>query len=212
MWWNRSSEPSGLPEPGRVTDLRSTPPGVVPRYLQQWLLIGVALVMVGIIALSGAPTRPRPASGPPAGVPVVDPNQQRIEEYRRRIQEQAERLAAEQAELQATKDAVAAHAIPPAESTRPAGVPTAPMPRVREEERRRVADNVAFSRSGSAAPSASAAREAVPTARVPPAVTNAPQPAAALTPAGPSAEAAATAEPATVPQPARASPPEASAT
>jgi hypothetical protein len=61
---------------------------VVPRHLQQWVLIGIALVMVGIMALSGSPVKSRAVSPAPAAL-AVDPNQQRIEEYQRRIQEQA---------------------------------------------------------------------------------------------------------------------------
>src|SRR5438876_9691513 len=108
MWWTRSaSTPPAAPVPGTVTDHRPVPAGVMPRHLQQWLIIGVAVVMAGIMALSGSPTKPRTTTEPSAAATVVDPNQQRIEDYQRRIQEQAQRLAAEQAQLQLTKEAVA---------------------------------------------------------------------------------------------------------
>ena len=82
MWGNPSSASrEGSPEPGRVTDRRRTPAGVVPRHLQQWVLVGVALVMVGILALSGSPTKPRATAAPSPAALAVDPNQQRIEEY-----------------------------------------------------------------------------------------------------------------------------------
>jgi type IV secretory pathway VirB10-like protein len=148
-------------EPGRITDRRVTPAGVVPRHLQQWILVGVALVMVAIMALSGSPARSRSAATPAASTQVVDPNQQRIEEYRRRIQEQAQRLAAEQAQLQLAKDS-AASANQPAPTTQTARCEvlgagcevakavTAPPDRAAREERGRFADNVAFSRSGGA--------------------------------------------------------------
>src|SRR5438876_11746772 len=98
MWWTRSaSTPPAAPVPGTVTDHRPVPAGVMPRHLQPWLIIGVAVVMAGIMALSGSPTKSRPTTEPPgAAARVVDPSQQRIEEYQRRIQEQAQRLAAEQ--------------------------------------------------------------------------------------------------------------------
>src|SRR5688572_10281555 len=126
MWWNRSSPSSdGSASPGRVIDRRTIPLGVVPRHLQQWVLVGVALVMVGILVLSGSPTTPRPTAAPSPAALAIDPNQQRIEEYQRRIQEQAQRLAAEHAQLQLTKDAVTTSAearpsLPPViESDRP---------------------------------------------------------------------------------------------
>jgi type IV secretory pathway VirB10-like protein len=129
-----------------VTDHRTVPPGVVPRHLQQWLLIGVALVMVGIMALAGSPARPRATPEPSAGAPVVDPNQQRIEEYQKRIQEQTQRLAAEQARLQLEKDAAGRTTLIPA----PTGTSITAAPRTQSGQRddapAHVSDNVAFSK------------------------------------------------------------------
>ena len=101
-----------------VIDYRQTPLGVMPRQLQRWLLLGIAVVMIAIMALSGNSTKPRSAATVP-GATAVDPNQQRIEEYQRRIQEQAQRLAAEQVALQAAKDAAGVTAEPAAPATRP---------------------------------------------------------------------------------------------
>jgi hypothetical protein len=40
MWWKPSSSSQRQqPEPGRITDRRVTPAGVVPRHLQQWVLM-----------------------------------------------------------------------------------------------------------------------------------------------------------------------------
>ena len=141
--------------PGRVTDRRRMPAGVVPRHLQQWVLIGIAVVMVGILALSGPPAKPRATAAVSPAAVAVDPNQQRIEDYQRRIQEQAQRLAAEQAQLQLTKDALTAdpdatvtgaprRALAESPPSTGAAVPAA---RDALEGRVRVADNVAFSRS-----------------------------------------------------------------
>ena len=102
-----SPSPERPADPGRVTDWRTMPAGVMPRHLQQWALLGIAVVMVGIMALSGSPTKPRATAAPSPAASAVDPNQHRIEDYQRRIQEQTQRLAAEQAQLQLTKDAVA---------------------------------------------------------------------------------------------------------
>ena len=126
------------------------PAGVVPRHLQQWVLVGTAVVMVGILAVSGPPAKPQPTPAPAPGAVAVDPNQQRIEDYRRRIQEQAQRLAAEQAQLQAAKDAFASADVPATPRPQTAGAPASvtDTPRVREvsADRVRVADSVAYSR------------------------------------------------------------------
>ena len=173
MWWTRpASTPPAAPAPGTVTDHRPVPAGVMPRHLQQWLIIGVAVVMAGIMALSGSPTKPRTTTEPPAAATVVDPNQQRIEEYQRRIQEQAQRLAAEQAQLQLTKDAVAqgaSGATAPTGALPPASGPTtrgaAPARTARDELAPHVSDNVAFSkdRSAPAPPTPPAEAPALPT-------------------------------------------------
>jgi type IV secretion system protein VirB10 len=90
-----------------ILDGRQLPPGVVPRHIQQSILIGIALVMIGILAVSGGSVKPKPSGERSAGAGTVDANQQRIEEYQRRIQEQAQRLAQEQAALAEAKQAVA---------------------------------------------------------------------------------------------------------
>jgi type IV secretion system protein VirB10 len=156
----------------RVLDYRRTPLGVMPRQLQRWLLLGTAMVMVGIMALSGGPTRSRATSTPSSATAVVvDPNQQRIEEYQRRIQEQSQRLAAEQAQLHVVKDALSSTGSPgpssgydghePTGTVRsgPAGIvisgpstksDTLQHERAQREYRSLFADNVAFSREAHA--------------------------------------------------------------
>lgn len=168
-----ADQPAPAPDvsapPGRVTDHRRLPLGVVPRHLQQWALAGIAVVMVGILAVSSpSPTSRAPVTSSPTAM-AVDPNQQRIEEYQRRIQEQAQRLATEQAQLQLAKEALAT---PPAETggaalprvSAEASGPTATpsVERDTSETRVRVADNVAFSRPGN-----TGAGQAVPLASIP---------------------------------------------
>src|SRR4029077_7979071 len=150
-----SPSPTVPPSPGRVTDRRLLPPGVVPRHLQQWVLIGIALVMVSILAFSGPPAKPRATTALSAAPFAVDPNQQRIEEYQRRIQEQAQRLAAEQAQLQLPKEAGAQGAKAARAST--GGLPpesgprtrSAPVRTTRDDVASHVSDNVAFSKDRS---------------------------------------------------------------
>lgn len=100
------------PTPPTVQNRASKPSGVLPRNTQTWVIIGLATVMIAAIAFSGGPapaerTPPVVAKGPNA----VDPNQARINDYRNRIDEQARRLAAEQAQLMQAKQT--AGAVPP---------------------------------------------------------------------------------------------------
>jgi type IV secretion system protein TrbI len=146
--------PEIAPAPGRILDHRQLPPGVVPRHLQQWVLIGVALVMVGILAVSGPPAKPRATAAPSPAAATVDPNQERIEDYQRRIQEQAQRLVAEQAQLEQTKQALVATPDGAAGPTprrwladSSAAPANTPLARDARDDRARVADNVAYSRS-----------------------------------------------------------------
>src|SRR5437667_10271600 len=74
------------------------PAGLLPKNAQAWIIGGIALVMVTIIALSGKkePKTRKTSSDAPV---VVDPSQARIEEYRARIEAQTRKLAAEQAQI-----------------------------------------------------------------------------------------------------------------
>jgi type IV secretory pathway VirB10-like protein len=154
-----SPSPEQPADPGRVTDRRTAPLGVMPRHLQQWVVLGIAVVMVGIMALSGSPTKPRTSAASSPATSAVDANQQRIEEYQRRIQEQTQRLSAEAEQLQRTKDAVAPStgagpsSLARGEPERPPRAVTTPPDRVGREEHARFADNVAFSRPSAAAAS-----------------------------------------------------------
>ena len=143
-----------------VIDVRRTPLGVMPRQLPRWLLLGIAVAMAAIMALSGAPTARR-ASSTSASTPVaVDANQQRIEDYQRRIQEQTERLVAEQQALDAAKTGAASRVEPhEPRPTRPATPPavdahltTGPEPMARAaappSDRSLFVDSVAFTRDG----------------------------------------------------------------
>lgn len=75
------------------------PTGVLPRNTQAMMIVVVSAIMVAAIAFSGAGTKTavKPAPLPTAG--VTDPNQARIAEYRSRLDEEARKLAAEQAQV-----------------------------------------------------------------------------------------------------------------
>ena len=115
--------------------------------------MGTAVVMVAILAVSGPPAKPQPTTAPAPAPLAVDPNQQRIEDYQRRIQEQAQRLAAEQAQLQAAKDAFAGADVAAPSRPQVVGAPAsvAGPPRAREvsADRVRVSDSVVYSRGES---------------------------------------------------------------
>jgi len=95
-----------------IQDKRSTPPGILPKNTQAWVLSGLALLMVGVIALSGKnpPKERTPSPSPTSG--VIDPNAARIQDYQKRIEEQARRLQLEQAEIARTHQVLEAPAAP----------------------------------------------------------------------------------------------------
>src|ERR1035438_10439069 len=88
--------------PGEIRDRSTKPAGLMPKNAQAYLILGVAVVMVGAIAFSGGGKQAK-ANAPAVAPAVVDPNLGRIEEYRGRIDEQQRKLAAEQARLEQTK-------------------------------------------------------------------------------------------------------------
>src|SRR6266852_3437648 len=89
------------PTVNQIQDNRQKPPGILPRNTQAWVLIGLALLMIIVIALSGKnPPKGRVDPAPPA---PLDPNSARIQEYQRRIEEQARKLQREQADLARTR-------------------------------------------------------------------------------------------------------------
>lgn len=90
----------------QVQDRAVRPPGVLPKNTQTYIIIGIAVLMVGAIAFSGAGTPPRSAATAAPKTPTaVDPNWARIQDYRNRIDEQARKLADEQAKLEQAKQA-----------------------------------------------------------------------------------------------------------
>jgi hypothetical protein len=88
-------------QPNQVQEIAPKPPGLLPKNVQSWLLISLALVMVLIMWLTGGKkTQPLTKAIPPA--PMVqaplEVNDAKIAELQNRIQElQREQLVAENA-------------------------------------------------------------------------------------------------------------------
>ncbi len=76
-----TSTPAGT---APVSDHRPVPRGVLPRGLQMWLMVGVAVGMVGIIVFTG---RSQPASrvAATASAPPLAMNSERLREYQDRL-------------------------------------------------------------------------------------------------------------------------------
>ena len=98
--------PNNNADPQPVVNNAPKPPGILPKNAQVWVMIGISVVMVLVIALSGNPVAKEkaPANAPKAQN-VIDPNAARIAEYRNRIEEEAKKLEAEQAQLNQAKKA-----------------------------------------------------------------------------------------------------------
>jgi type IV secretory pathway VirB10-like protein len=97
------------------------PPGVLPRNMQTWVILGIAFVMAVIIFFSGrSAPKDRSTRAVPAVQAPIDPSEERIREYRAQVEEQVKRLAEEQSQLARTKEQMG---LPAAYNT--AGVPQA---------------------------------------------------------------------------------------
>jgi type IV secretory pathway VirB10-like protein len=83
------------------------PPGLLPKHVQSWLLIGIAVSMVLIMWLTGGkkPTATPKANGPAATMqPPVEINETKITELQNRIEElQRDQLVAQNALAQQTR-------------------------------------------------------------------------------------------------------------
>jgi len=111
-----SDTPNDSLDAPQVRAKRTPPSGVLPKNTQAWVLAGIALLMVIVIMFSGrnAP-KEKSASTAPQATPV-DPNAARIQEYQRRIEEEAQKLRLEQAQLARTRETLGALPNTPAAS------------------------------------------------------------------------------------------------
>ena len=88
--------------PAMVERRAAKPLGILPKNTQAMVIAGIAVVMVGAIAFSG-PSAPKIAKPALPSRAAVDPNQARIAEYRQRLDQEARKLAAEQAQFLQTR-------------------------------------------------------------------------------------------------------------
>lgn len=67
-----------------VTDHRTPPRGVLPRHLQMWLMVGLAIGILGIIAFAGHP-EPAPPAAVGTHVESQAPSPDRLRDYQDRL-------------------------------------------------------------------------------------------------------------------------------
>src|SRR5216683_5084919 len=80
-------------ESAPVSDHRPVPRGVLPRGMQTWLMVGVAVGMIAIIVATGRPEAPVRAI--PAATTAAAPNPDRLREYQDRLRAAEARVAQE---------------------------------------------------------------------------------------------------------------------
>jgi type IV secretion system protein VirB10 len=76
-----------------ITDHRQAPRGVLPRSAQMWLMVAIAVVMLGIIFIAGRPQTPNDPR--PATTLQPPPNPDRVKEYQERLRVLDERATRE---------------------------------------------------------------------------------------------------------------------
>jgi type IV secretion system protein VirB10 len=131
-------------QPNQVQEKAPKPPGLLPKNVQSWLLIGLALLMVLIMWLTGG-KKPQPQTKPIPPSPMVqaplEVNDAKIAELQNRIQElQREQLVAENALAQPNHPiGPAAPDLPQAQQSGPAGNASADRPEdvIRAERKKR---------------------------------------------------------------------------
>lgn len=136
------ADPIETPGTAPVVDRRPVPRGVLPRGVQTWLMVAVAVGMLCIIFLTGRPDAPAPTRSATAA--VVPPAVDRVRDYQERL-----RMIDEQAAREAREAALAAVTTQP--QTEPDMGGASPVDPLVEERRRReyeslFASNVVLSR------------------------------------------------------------------
>src|SRR6266404_2643324 len=96
-----------MTSPAPIQDKVPKPPGLLPKNVQSWLLISVAVVMVVIMWLTGGKKPVTPSRTVPLAPPVQAPlevNEAKIVDLQNRIQElQREQVVAQNALAQQTR-------------------------------------------------------------------------------------------------------------
>jgi type IV secretory pathway VirB10-like protein len=83
------------PKPATVVDQRPVPRGVIPRHAQMWLMVGLAVAILGIIVFAGQPEPIMPTSAPVAGV-ATEPDPARLRDFQDRLRGMDARIRQEQ--------------------------------------------------------------------------------------------------------------------
>ncbi len=91
-----------------VIDKRAAPPGSLPKNANAWLISVLAAVMVVAIWVSGGKTPKDKPAAPAVTNTVIDPNALRIQEYKKRLEEETRKLESEQAQLARQEQALEA--------------------------------------------------------------------------------------------------------
>src|SRR5438105_66648 len=126
-----------------VQDHREKPRGVLPRQLQMWLMVGIAVVVLLIILVTGhSQPAARPSATDRAAAPA-SPMPDRIRAYQQQLAEGEKRLQ----QLQA-QEAVVTRQPPPTGQQAPTTDPLADERR-RREYQSLFADNIALTRRAS---------------------------------------------------------------
>jgi len=122
-------------EPARVREKGPKPPGLLPKNVQSWLLIGLAMLMVMIMWLTGGRKPQTPTKAMSSVVPVEAPlnvNETKIAELQNRIQElQRQQLVAQSALAQQTR-LLGAPAQDPQQTQQPDGAGAPPEQRIED--------------------------------------------------------------------------------
>jgi type IV secretion system protein VirB10 len=98
-----TNEPMQVPG---ITDKRIPPPGILPKNAQQVGLGGLAAAMVIIIFFSGRSNPKSHTTISTVSPTMQTPNADKLNDYRKRIEEESNKLAQEQAELARSKGAL----------------------------------------------------------------------------------------------------------
>lgn len=83
------------PKPATVVDQRPMPRGVIPRHTQMWLMVGLAVAILGIIVFAGQPEPIMPTSAPVTNA-ATEPDPARLRDFQDRLRGMDARIRQEQ--------------------------------------------------------------------------------------------------------------------
>lgn len=154
------------PKPAAVVDQRPVPRGVIPRHAQMWLMVGLAVAILGIIVFAGQPEPVMPTSAPVTNV-ATEPDPARLRDFQDRLRGMDARIRQEQ--LQDVRQIPAAGAVQAYGEPMAASAPDDPLDaeRKRRDYESLFSSNIVMTRRPDgqqliAAGIRTAAREAVP--------------------------------------------------